>query len=54
MHRPIRVRAVSIGAALRRARVTDPLSRQDVRQQLIQSERDGQLSTLDHTIYKGN
>jgi len=29
-------------------------TRQDVRQQLIQSERDGQLQTLDQTVYKGN
>ncbi|WP_109482118.1 hypothetical protein [Paraburkholderia sp. C35] len=29
-------------------------SRQDVRQQLLQSERDGQMKTLDDTVYKGN
>ena len=29
-------------------------SRQDVRQQLIQSERDGQLDELNRTTYKGN
>ncbi|MEI5996537.1 hypothetical protein H3V53_04760 [Paraburkholderia bengalensis] len=44
---------VNWGSAAQGTR-NDPLSRQDVRQQLIQSERDGQLSTLDHTIYKGN
>jgi hypothetical protein len=32
----------------------DPLTRQDVRQQLIQSERDGQLDQLNRSLYKGN
>ena len=31
-----------------------PATRQDVRQQLIQSERDGQIQRLDDTVYKGN
>jgi len=44
---------VNWGSAAQGAR-NDPLSRQDVRQQLIQSERDGQLQRLDQTLYKGN
>lgn len=31
-----------------------PETRQDVRQQLIQSERDGQMRRLDSTVFKGN
>jgi len=41
---------VNWGSAAQGSRET----RQDVRQQLIQSERDGQLKTLDNTVYKGN
>ncbi|MBN3758221.1 hypothetical protein G3N95_35265 [Paraburkholderia sp. Tr-20389] len=44
---------VNWGSAAQGAR-NDPVSRQDVRQQLIQSERDGQLDQLNHTLYKGN
>jgi hypothetical protein len=44
---------VNWGTAGQGAR-NDPLSRQDVRQQLIQSEHDGQLDQLNHTLYKGN
>jgi hypothetical protein len=44
---------VNWGSAAQGAR-NDPVTRQDVRQQLIQSERDGQLHQLDDTVYKGN
>jgi hypothetical protein len=44
---------VNWGSAAQGARNV-PESRQDVRQQLIQSERDGQLDQLNRTTYKGN
>ncbi|CAD6511569.1 hypothetical protein ACFQ3P_02400 [Paraburkholderia sabiae] len=44
---------VNWGSAAQGARMA-PESRQDVRQQLIQSERDGQLEQLNRTTYKGN
>ncbi|ALL69825.1 hypothetical protein K788_0007425 (plasmid) [Paraburkholderia caribensis MBA4] len=44
---------VNWGSAAQGARNV-PETRQDVRQQLIQSERDGQLQTLNRTVYNGN
>ena len=44
---------VNWGSSAQGAR-NDPLTRQDVHQQLIQSERDGQLDQLNRMLYKGN
>jgi hypothetical protein len=31
-----------------------PITRQEVRRELVQSEKNGQITSLDRTLYKGN